>query len=437
MSKNLEKVIQRAISDAAFRRQLQSNPEAALRGFNLTGDEVAALRSGDAGKLMSLGIDQRMSKTFQVGGESFSSMASRAAIGGDLTTTSGSLIDQDTGRLAAADTIGATSGSTASIDPGNVDGTPRAFGDPLSTATAASDALEDQSHAIAGRQMGDATGTVRSSVRDFEPAAQIGTSDYSSAYPAHGGLAGPSGTNLSAGNVAPVEGSPEAFAFRDQGETAVRSNVRDFEPAAGSAPTSDAIEDQSHAIAGRLAGETAVRSNVRDFEPAAGSAPTSDAIEDQSHAIAGRLAGETAVRSNVRDFEPAAQLSNSEVASDEGQVISRIRDNAPADVGSSATISGDDAAGPGYLAASDDMTISRVRDIAPADTMGSDVAASSAATSDAFLTEGEVSQYAATDPNWSSDAAEDTSHAFNPDVSDAAVDGGTDSTANHDSELTS
>jgi hypothetical protein len=400
MSKNLEKVIQRAISDAAFRRQLQSNPEAALRGFNLTGDEVAALRSGDAGKLMSLGIDQRMSKTFQVGGESFSSMASRAAIGGDLTTTSGSLIDQDTGRLAAADTIGATSGSTASIDPGNVDGSPRAFGDPLSTATAASDALEDQSHAIAGRQMGDATGTVRSSVRDFEPAAQIGTSDYSSAYPAHGGLAGPSGTNLSAGNVAPVEGSPEAFAFRDQGETAVRSNVR-------------------------------------DFEPAAGSAPTSDAIEDQSHAIAGRLAGETAVRSNVRDFEPAAQLSNSEVASDEGQVISRIRDNAPADVGSSATISGDDAAGPGYLAASDDMTISRVRDIAPADTMGSDVAASSAATSDAFLTEGEVSQYAATDPNWSSDAAEDTSHAFNPDVSDAAVDGGTDSTANHDSELTS
>ena len=66
MSKNLEKVIQRAISDAAFRRQLQSNPEAALRGFKLTQDEVAALRGGDAGKLTSLGIDQRMSKTFVV-----------------------------------------------------------------------------------------------------------------------------------------------------------------------------------------------------------------------------------------------------------------------------------------------------------------------------------------------------------------------------------
>jgi hypothetical protein len=436
MSKNLEKVIQRAISDAAFRRQLQSNPEAALRGFNLTGDEVAALRSGDAGKLMSLGIDQRMSKTFQVGGESFSNMASRAAVGGDLTTTSGSLIDRDAGRMAGADTIGSTSGTAASIDPGNVDGAPRSFGDPLSSATAASDALEDQSHGIAARQSGDVAGTVRSSVRDFEPAAQIGASDMGSAYPAHGGLAGPTGeaavrssvrdfepaANLSSGNVAPVEGSPEAFAFRDQ-----------------SAPTSDALEDQGHAFAAtRNAGDTGVRSSVRDFEPAAGSAPTSDAIEDQSHAIAGRNIGETAVRSNVRDFEPAAQMSDQSIATDEGQVISRVRDNAPADVGSAGTISGDDAAGPGYLQANDEgMTISRVRDIAPADTMSSDVAGSSAATSDAFLTEGEVSQYAATDPNWSSDAAEDTSHAFNPDVSDAAVDGGTDSTANHDAELTS
>ena len=43
MSKNLETVIQRAISDAAFRRQLQANPEAALRGFKLTADEVASL----------------------------------------------------------------------------------------------------------------------------------------------------------------------------------------------------------------------------------------------------------------------------------------------------------------------------------------------------------------------------------------------------------
>src|ERR1700738_5731551 len=66
-SKNLGAVIQRAISDGAFRRQLQSDPAAALRGFNLTPDEVAAVRSGDSGRLMSLGIDQRMSKAFTLG----------------------------------------------------------------------------------------------------------------------------------------------------------------------------------------------------------------------------------------------------------------------------------------------------------------------------------------------------------------------------------
>src|SRR5437762_11793990 len=67
-SKNLGAVIQRAISDGAFRRQLQSDPAAALRGFNLTSDEVAAIRSGDSSKLMSLGVDQRMSKAFTVSG---------------------------------------------------------------------------------------------------------------------------------------------------------------------------------------------------------------------------------------------------------------------------------------------------------------------------------------------------------------------------------
>jgi len=51
-SKNLGAVIQRAISDGAFRRQLQSDPAAALRGFNLTPDEIAAVRSGDSSKLM-------------------------------------------------------------------------------------------------------------------------------------------------------------------------------------------------------------------------------------------------------------------------------------------------------------------------------------------------------------------------------------------------
>ena len=87
MSKNLDKVIQRAISDAAFRRQLQANPQAALRGFKLTDDEVAALRSGDAGKLGSLGIDQRMSKAFAAFGAM--GQASRASTDGVLPSVGG------------------------------------------------------------------------------------------------------------------------------------------------------------------------------------------------------------------------------------------------------------------------------------------------------------------------------------------------------------
>ena len=79
-SKNLGAVIQRAISDGAFRRQLQSDPAAALRGFNLSPDEVAAIRSGDSGKLMSLGIDQRMSKAFAFSGTGLGGSAVRSSV---------------------------------------------------------------------------------------------------------------------------------------------------------------------------------------------------------------------------------------------------------------------------------------------------------------------------------------------------------------------
>jgi len=61
---DLTKVVQRSISDPAFRTQLATNAGAALRGYDLTPDEVSALRSRDGGKLTSFGIDQRMSKIF-------------------------------------------------------------------------------------------------------------------------------------------------------------------------------------------------------------------------------------------------------------------------------------------------------------------------------------------------------------------------------------
>jgi hypothetical protein len=85
MSKEaITKVVQRAISDAGFRRQLSTDPTGALRGFDLSADEAAALRTGDAGRLSALGVDQRMSKAFALGG---ASVAATRAGGTDLSAS--------------------------------------------------------------------------------------------------------------------------------------------------------------------------------------------------------------------------------------------------------------------------------------------------------------------------------------------------------------
>ncbi len=62
MSAKLTTIIERLSSDAKFREQLQSNPGAALKGYDLSTEERAALMSGDAGRLESLGVDARVSK---------------------------------------------------------------------------------------------------------------------------------------------------------------------------------------------------------------------------------------------------------------------------------------------------------------------------------------------------------------------------------------
>jgi len=65
MSKEvLRKVVQRSINDAQFRRQLATDASAALSGYDLTTEEIGALRSRDAGKLTAFGVDTRMSKVF-------------------------------------------------------------------------------------------------------------------------------------------------------------------------------------------------------------------------------------------------------------------------------------------------------------------------------------------------------------------------------------
>jgi hypothetical protein len=58
----LAQVVERASTDAAFRAQLQSNPESAVTGYDLTPEERAALRSRDTEALRTLGVDARISK---------------------------------------------------------------------------------------------------------------------------------------------------------------------------------------------------------------------------------------------------------------------------------------------------------------------------------------------------------------------------------------
>ena len=58
--------ITRAMEDEGFRAEVKANPDAALAQFDLTVEEVAAIKSGDRSKLQDLGIDERVSKIASV-----------------------------------------------------------------------------------------------------------------------------------------------------------------------------------------------------------------------------------------------------------------------------------------------------------------------------------------------------------------------------------
>src|SRR3989442_5408012 len=160
-SKNLEKVIQRAISDAAFRRLLQSNPEAALRGFKLTTEEVTAIRASDAGRLMALGIDQRMSKAFTIFD---ANMANRSSVDG-LSIGGSAISDQGVSRLAGAE-VGDPANVTrgASID---IDQTQRAGERFPSDMSATRSANVDMDQRRGERLAGDTTSSSTSSNADL------------------------------------------------------------------------------------------------------------------------------------------------------------------------------------------------------------------------------------------------------------------------------
>jgi len=203
MSKDaLAKVVQRAISDAAFRRQLNSDPTGALRGFDLSSDELSALRTGDAGRLSTLGIDQRMSKAFAIGGAIASTRMSQSdltpgggpALVDDMSGAGGrTVIPGDPAQVGSADLDGGAAGGARTARVGDdykFASKDAAGGSGTSTVRAGDD------YKFAGRVAPESTSTVR--VGDDWKFADRAASQ---------------------GAVAPVEGSPEASAADIAGGT--------------------------------------------------------------------------------------------------------------------------------------------------------------------------------------------------------------------------
>ncbi len=245
-SKQLGTVIQRAISDGAFRRQLQADPTSALRGFDLTSDEVAAIRGGDPTKLSSLGVDQRLSKTFALGDAVGS--VSRASTVSDLNT-SGSTALPDGGAAGgqnALSDVGRTDGQ-ALISDGSADGVAHdaaRFGD----ADGARDGI-----------IGDPTST-RLAVDDSRADGQAAVSDGNSDGIAHDANRGTD----SAGSRALHDDAPaDTGTFINSDNTAGTRAIHDDAPAdtgtyvnSGAADGTRAVHDDAPADTGTLANDS-------------------------------------------------------------------------------------------------------------------------------------------------------------------------------------
>jgi hypothetical protein len=150
MSKEaLAKVVQRAISDGAFRRQLSSDPGTALRGFDLSADETAAIRSGDSGRLSSLGVDLRMSKAFTISSDQATGAAHSPVLSNDLGAS--------------------YTGATTTVDPGSAGSSALTSGDIgdndaliISGDNAGRDSVVipgEPAHALGAQTTGDNSGT--------------------------------------------------------------------------------------------------------------------------------------------------------------------------------------------------------------------------------------------------------------------------------------
>jgi hypothetical protein len=399
MSKEaLAKVVQRAISDAAFRRQLNSDPAGALRGFDLSSDEMSAIRTGDAGRLTTLGVDQRMSKAYTLG----TSFASRNAAS-DLTPGGGpAMVDDASGASAktsfpgdptrpggSADVDGGTSGtSTVRVgDDYKFAGRQAPDTDTSGTVRAGDD------WKFAGRVAPDSTGTVRtgddwkyagSNASDTQAhaapvegspeadAAQQGTG--MAAYPAHDGLAGPSAAqSVRAGD----DWARNSAAAADSGRI---GTARLDDASAGASGGATAIHDDPNGFLAANATDTsgaAARANVIHDDPngflaanadAGGSVVRANVINDDPNGFlaANADAGGAAARANVIHDDPNGFLAaNADAAATGGSAgdgtafldeseayLTKVGYDASAASGTDATVIHDDPNG--FLAANAD-----------------------------------------------------------------------------------
>src|SRR6266545_4573154 len=326
MSKDsLAKVVQRAISDAGFRRQLSKDPAGALRGFKLSADEMSAIRTGDAGRLSALGIDQRMSKAFVLGGAlgatrlSGSDLPSSGATlddgmgsgvhtmipadpnssatadaSGDTASSGTAINDDPEGFLAARDadaTAGtAASGSAINDDP---DGFLAARDADATAGTAASgSAINDDPDGFlaardadagastptvhvgddwkfASRVAPDSTSTVRTGDDWKFEAGHSAGADGMANYPAHDGLAGPSGveTVRAGDDWARAGGQVAADGTAAPLEGSPEATAADI--ASGSGTSASVIHDDPDGFlaANANAGGDVVRANVINDDP--------------------------------------------------------------------------------------------------------------------------------------------------------------------------
>ena len=113
--------IDRVLNDESFQAQLKAEPEKALSQFDLTNEEIAAIKSGGDERLKSLGLDARLSKMSFFGG------GFGGEIGGGIDGDATGDLSGDLGADFDGDGDAGTDGGGEGSDTGDADGDSNSF----------------------------------------------------------------------------------------------------------------------------------------------------------------------------------------------------------------------------------------------------------------------------------------------------------------------